>query len=68
MPALLLCVVIMMCCRDVAEDAARFREALGAVVMVAAGCSVLLQLLQLSATISEAHADGLSLTQLLLLQ
>lgn len=61
-------------CRDVAEDAAGFREALASVALVAAGCSLLLQVLQLSATLNEASmgaggggADGSSLAAQMLL-
>lgn len=48
-------------CRNVAEDAARFREALASVALVAAGCSIVLQVLQLSATLSEGGADAAGL-------
>lgn len=54
--------------RDVAEDAARFREALASVALVAAGCSVLLQVLQLAAVLSGAAADGVDVRQMLLNQ
>jgi hypothetical protein len=52
----------------VAKDAARFREALASVALVAAGCSVLLQVLQLAAVLSGAAADGVDVGQMLLSQ
>ena len=53
------------CPRDVAEDAARFREALALVALVAAGCTTLLQVLQLTTTLGGAAADGVDVGQML---